>query len=555
MRLLNTSTLLLGDFFSDTVPRYAILSHRWENEEVTYQDFMSTRRSQMAGWSKITGCCRQAAADGWKYAWVDSCCIDKSSSAELSEAINSMFRWYERAEVCYAYLSDVPGHDQHPLSAKSAFRDSKWFTRGWTLQEFLAPRSVVFFNAGWVDIGTKASLEGLLSVVTGIRNIRDFRIACVARKMSWASKRETTRVEDKAYCLMGLFGVHMPPLYGEGENAFLRLQMEILSNSDDDSIFAWKNEDVNKMPYLLGMLAPSPQQFNHCQNVEQIRDILGVLKDREPWAMTSKGFRMQHIVRPDLESHFNEYYSLLNCRLEDTYQHLAIGMLTEGPDGAKRIGQTLTTFGPDDFTDHQRRTWYVKQGQSILPSPRPLVPFTVRFGQLLQHDFKLSKISRPTTVDSVYHSSENHIIEDGELRVLVRHHEPIVLIFTCGQHVAAVLLTTAHDHAWTTIMTKSQKSQKDRWREEDLDSFVDTCELRYINMAASEEYSKRPDRSSKQLGSGTSVEVIIKRKIQDEREEYFVDITADPTGHLRWPDFSVATFSNFDLALLQEGPQ
>ncbi|PMD29348.1 HET-domain-containing protein, partial [Hyaloscypha variabilis F] len=232
MRLINTSTLVL-ETFGEAVPSYAILSHRWNDVEVSFQDLQDGRGKSMAGYSKIQRCCAQAQSDGWKYVWIDSCCIDKTSSAELSEAINSMYQWYQASQVCYAYLADVRlGKKLH-----RELEDSQWFTRGWTLQELLAPASVVFFDQDWVDIGTKASLGEIISEITGIEDLIDFESACVAQKMSWAANRKTTRVEDMAYCLLGLFDVNMPPLYGEGENAFIRLQLEILKTSDDESIF------------------------------------------------------------------------------------------------------------------------------------------------------------------------------------------------------------------------------------------------------------------------------------------------------------------------------
>ncbi|PMD16890.1 hypothetical protein NA56DRAFT_730642, partial [Hyaloscypha hepaticicola] len=186
------------------------------------------------GWSKVTGCCAQAALDGWEYVWIDSCCIDKTSSAELSEAINSMFRWYKKAEVCYAYLSDVSSASDDPRNFPSQFSQSKWFTRGWTLQELLAPHYVDFFDQTWTWIGSKGSLNAVISQITGIADLVCYKEASVAQKMSWASYRETTRIEDLSYCLLGLFGVHMPPLYGEGENAFMRLQREIMNTTDDE---------------------------------------------------------------------------------------------------------------------------------------------------------------------------------------------------------------------------------------------------------------------------------------------------------------------------------
>lgn len=210
--------LTLQEFFGSDIPGYAILPHRWEDEEVTLQDLQQGRGP---GYSKINGCCNQARTDGWKWAWIDTCCIDKTSSSELSESINSMFKWYADAKVCYAYLSNV----FTTKDFQSGLSSSKWFTRGWTLQELLAPSTVIFCDRDWVDIGTKGSLKRQLSSITGIhlRDLTKFTNACVARKMSWASGRETIRPEDTAYCLMGLFGINIPTLYGEGNRAFLRL--------------------------------------------------------------------------------------------------------------------------------------------------------------------------------------------------------------------------------------------------------------------------------------------------------------------------------------------
>lgn len=237
MRLINTSTITLEEFPSDHVPKYAILSHVWGAEEVTFQDMRDGKARKLAGYSKIAGCCTQADLAGWRYVWVDTCCIDKSSSAELSEAINSMFRWYSHAQVCYVFLADVLAN--FPKESLD-IRQSKWFTRGWTLQELLAPSDLIFFDRNWLMIGKKGEdwINKQIKECTGI-DIKYWKQECVAAKMSWASKRQTTRVEDIAYCLMGLFGVNMPTLYGEGQNAFIRLLLEILGKSNDESIFAW----------------------------------------------------------------------------------------------------------------------------------------------------------------------------------------------------------------------------------------------------------------------------------------------------------------------------
>ena len=210
------------------------------------------------GFAKLTGCYEKAKNDGFRYCWIYTCCIDKTSSAELSEAINSMYQWYKDAHICYAYLEDL--HGDPKLDNYEAFSKSRWFTRGWTLQELIAPQVVEFYDAFWVNIGTRSSLQERLTHITGI-NERilaggDPLESSVAVRMSWAARRETSRLEDEAYCLLGIFGVNMPLLYGEGKRAFLRLQEEILHVDEDYTLFAWTQESQNK-----SLLASSLRDF------------------------------------------------------------------------------------------------------------------------------------------------------------------------------------------------------------------------------------------------------------------------------------------------------
>jgi hypothetical protein len=206
-----------------------------------------------------------------------------------------MYQWYQDAQVCYAYLGDVRRGER----LNDALRQSEWFTRGWTLQELLAPSTVIFFTQDWYDIGSKGSLEEVISEITGIHDFVNFKTACVAQKMSWAAKRKATRVEDMAYCLLGLFDVNMPPLYGEGEKAFLRLQLEILKTSDDESIFAWVDDDPNR---LGGLLASSPNQFKQSGNVRPLDGkypIYDVFERRnQPFSMTNKGLHISLLLIP-----------------------------------------------------------------------------------------------------------------------------------------------------------------------------------------------------------------------------------------------------------------
>lgn len=265
MRLLNSETLEMSDFIGQNIPPYAILSHTWGSEEVTLQDFQRPEARNKAGFSKIVRCCEQAKRDGLGWAWVDTCCIDKSSSAELSEAINSMYRWYQNSYVCYVFLEDVP-----PLAQsfpENRFKHARWFKRGWCLQELIAPVNIEFYASDWTEIGTKWSLHGRIEEATGVPSLilldkSGLDLLPIAQKMSWASERETTRREDEAYCLLGIFGISMPLLYGEGERAFLRLQEEIMKKTEDYSLFLWTHERRSPQNLPLGVFAPSPRLFS-----------------------------------------------------------------------------------------------------------------------------------------------------------------------------------------------------------------------------------------------------------------------------------------------------
>ncbi|KAH9915047.1 heterokaryon incompatibility protein-domain-containing protein [Epithele typhae] len=227
MRLLHTQTGQLCSFDGPSIPPYAILSHVWSRpgdpghvSEQSYQDI-------------IQASCAITNRHGYEYLWIDTCCINKSSSAELSESINSMFTWYARSRLCYAYLADVDDNDRPDLP-QSQFRRSRWFTRAWTLQELIAPSNVVFLSKNWNVIGSKSSLAHTIKDITNIdvdvlTGRRTLREVCVAQRMSWASRREASKVEDEAYSLLGIFG----------RNSFSRLQEAILKHIPDQSLFAW----------------------------------------------------------------------------------------------------------------------------------------------------------------------------------------------------------------------------------------------------------------------------------------------------------------------------
>ncbi|KAH9846486.1 hypothetical protein C2E23DRAFT_890807 [Lenzites betulinus] len=219
--------------------------------------------------AKIAKACETARNAGFELLWIDACCIDKTSSAELAEAINSMYEWYRLADVCYVFLQDVCDEDV-PHEKGSRFRSSRWHTRGWTLQELIAPGRVIFLTQTWSILGSKIGLATTLESISGV----DFAIltgeapvdsASVARRMSWAARRETTRVEDRAYSLLGVFGVHLAPIYGEDGNAFLRLQQEILKIFPDQTIFAWGHRFS-----FPGLVAYTPSDFRGCGDISKI---------------------------------------------------------------------------------------------------------------------------------------------------------------------------------------------------------------------------------------------------------------------------------------------
>ncbi|KAE8313541.1 heterokaryon incompatibility protein-domain-containing protein [Aspergillus transmontanensis] len=360
MWLLNARTSTLEDFFESQAPPYAILSHTWGAEEVSFQDIQERQEvcKKKKGYKKIIHICRQALKHGLEYAWVDTCCIDKSSSSELSEAINSMFRWYGKATVCYAFLADVPP-GCNPHDHQGPFAKSRWFTRGWTLQELLAPENIVFYASDWSYIATKIELCKELNLITGIdirylssgtagrvtvdtqsgsdslfgsvkdntqqrRSLPALHQASIAERMSWASSRQTTRTEDMAYCLLGIFGINMPLIYGEGERAFTRLQEEIIKAFNDQSILAWgdlepwKNceysvsrffTQMHRKEKRMGVLARSPAAFRACGS------IIPSFVDNEASFHLSVPNKGLHISLPMSQN--EPALALLQCRSRD----------------------------------------------------------------------------------------------------------------------------------------------------------------------------------------------------------------------------------------------
>ena len=330
MRLLNTSDLRLEEFNERDRPPYAILSHRWTDHEKSFCHVQTGNLRGKLGYVKIQKFCDLARKEGLSHAWVDTCCIDRSNSVELSEAINSMFRWYQEAKVCFVYL--------HDAYAAEDFTDSDWFNRGWTLQELLAPISVRFYAHGWLAIGDRGSLAEPLSERTGINPYclapgrrQPLDEVPIVERMSWAAKRQTTKPEDMAYCLLGIFGINMAPLYGEGAvAAFRRLQHKILKRSTEIWWLFWEDSiphsDSSSPTWrpsysLAGVLAREPRCFESYSWASLSRMPAG------PVIITNLGI---HVELP-LQTEFSQHYLWLPVfdDLKTTHSFVRIPVLEQ----------------------------------------------------------------------------------------------------------------------------------------------------------------------------------------------------------------------------------
>ncbi|TBU54321.1 heterokaryon incompatibility protein-domain-containing protein [Dichomitus squalens] len=346
IRLLNTRTGKFETFTDPQTVDYAILSHVWTKEtsgrlaEQDHQDIIRLQQQSSDPNSsilvnerlspKIRQACELAKADGYEWIWIDSCCIDKVSSTELSRSINSMYDWYRYASICYAHLADVDDGDaaatdapDRPSEAQIVrFRQSAWFTRGWTLQELIAPSMVVFLSKNWRRIGTKHTLAAVIEDVTSVdrqvlRGQRPLSDVCVAQRMAWAWNRRTTMEEDKAYCLVGIFGVQLAPMYGEGHNAFVRLQEEILKHIPDQTIFAWGD-------------------------TMELRDLRSALRAGE----LPRAFPRQHLVPQSDSPPLSDSYLFASSPQKFLRASAGLALQSLSPDlGAGNAEYTITPYG------------------------------------------------------------------------------------------------------------------------------------------------------------------------------------------------------------------
>lgn len=431
MRLINTETLELHEFSSDReAPKYGILSHRWGEDEVGYKDFVKKRTTSGAGYGKIVDCCAFARSRELSWLWVDTCCIDKRSSSELSEAINSMYSWYANSEECYAYLMDLDLERCRSERPSPALAKSTWFTRGWTLQELIAPGRVILLDKSWNVLGQKYLLRPttalahpnqldesdgadtyMSSVATSgsdigpclwadittvyalvdvigippevlLRPSASLRFMSISTRMSWMTRRATTRIEDSAYCLLGIFGINMPLLYGEGSKAFERLQMELLRSSSDESIFSWDQGLDHRSACLLApscshLGPPWHETRTYWHSSQRAR-----LFNRTPYTITNTG--LHFVVDPGQGSYpfvdedgKEVIIVALNCVFSEpfhrglrfmTLQRLSCGHYARKTTSVQAVEERVPA------TDIRRaHTW--PDDQSLRSAPGPHLPF------------------------------------------------------------------------------------------------------------------------------------------------------------------------------------
>jgi hypothetical protein len=523
MWLLNTSTLELCSFADGNVPYYIILSHTWGSEEVSFQDIQSPDAGTInkAGYGKVKKCCAEAAANGFQYAWIDTCCIDKTNSTELSEAINSMFRWYRDATECYAYLEDVK-----PCEENYGFANSRWFTRGWTLQELIAPSNVLFFDHYWNEIGSRASLsrtiERLTRIPFAVLMGESLEKYSVAQIMSWAAGRETTKIEDRAYALLGLFGVFMPMIYGEGEMAFRRLQLEIMKTKTDHSLFVWRAKGFDTGP-----LARSPDEFARCGNIRHHADNKEIA-----FEMTNLGLRITlPITGRILALGGHHRFAYLSCD-EDVpdpgCEKLPIGIwLSEVEKDGKPTGQYFRTQSTEIYINHA----HAKQ----VPKSTPLYIIDRDIHNLNRPDMRRRQFNALSCLfdyeslhneeyilegKSIWSEGQNSIwlFENFRIRAELGITWPWVLFFRHKERTERfwVALSMVNGRIWSAIETNVS------------DSDTPYSILKYQPPLLADRRHDRWgvfDRVSKVLPSGRILKLVIKRGMVSGRLGFLANIS------------------------------
>jgi hypothetical protein len=467
---------------------------------------------------------------------------------------------YQEAQVCYAYLSDVSSKANDKVF-KAEFSSSQWFKRGWTLQELLAPQTVVFFNRNWIDIGTKRFLQSIISQVTGIFNLQNFSNASVAQKFSWASRRQTTRVEDKAYSLIGLFGINMPLLYGEGKNAFLRLQLEIIKVSNDESIFAWHkhsawNENLVDETPPLGLLTSDLSLFDDCGDIIVFQN---TASERAPYEMTQRGLRIEleikmakHFASQD-EPALIRYTTKLNCQrrgnlgfpLGILLTYLPTNSKGKNEDQVQRLDYTLID---QDYKDKYFESWWshieemkykatvyfkqINESEKGLEKPTTVILNTrsIRkkvYGSPSLH-YNVSSVDIPCLLDGYAPGFWSFFDDEIILKFRDTYHgrEFPVDVLLCGLRRPGgdkfgLFFKINGDHVGIGLLLQRTGGRPMQCIPPDIQSWQTSQEL--------------PDRVSGRLTSGASLSVMSKRVFQSGALRFSVELNIHEDGRLEWP--------------------
>ena len=443
-----------------------------------------------------------------------------------------MFSWYKFAQICYVYLSDVPSADEDHFASNSYFRQSKWFRRGWTLQELLAPARVEFYSQDWVEFGTKSSLEDLIKSITGITRLFTYEDACIAQKMSWAADRETTRKEDQAYCLMGLFDVNMTTLYGEGSTkAFIRLQEEIIRQTDDDSIFAWSHQLGGG-----GLLAESPSFFAESGDVR--RGSFDAA--RPPHYSTNKGLRMELILLPQQDPDSEPYFlAPLNCTRAGSKRSFLALQITKSGTGYAREG----VFQTPEWGGKRMIPIIIYRGKKPLFAQRTVIFFKQKVAQpsgFCTLGTGPSKIVVPTLplLECGFSPSQRSNLIDGCSWKQEDADSPLVRKVVTEGEIAEIFFTN-EDFGIFALAIGFHESRI--W----IDVVKPLNQPQSLSMAAFPEITElmtgpRVDRISKWLLNGLSVSAAVKVAVNMGTMVYRVDVTVGSGDGLRWAEKSIA---------------
>ncbi|KAF5003997.1 hypothetical protein FDECE_9497 [Fusarium decemcellulare] len=510
------------------VPPYAILSHRWgiASDEINFQQISLADHGDFKhrpGYQKIMGLCSVALRLGLKHVWADTCCIDKTDYSVQSAALNSMFEWYRNAHVCCVYLDDVdPRNDVGPLEQ---FRQSKWFTRGWTLQELIAPLQVVFFDKDWNEIGTKSSLSGVITEITQIPEevilMNQAKEMSIAQRMSWAAGRETSRVEDRAYSIMGLLGVSIPMLYGEGEKAFERLQIEIMKTSDDQSLFAWSRVGDGKP---CGLLATSPDDFTGSHDIRQVID-----NDPNPvpYGMTNKGLHINMHLDPQPPAPGNVCWATLRCKRGNGAPLLRIQLKRSDDDPITYTRVNLDQLVPGNGVDQPVTEVYIEGSDAtrfeIFDWMRRDPPYVF----VVRHRPEPDLVNMPgfeVNPNLAYEDFPGACIanwdrEEGDGDFLLTSPESGhsgVLVFSDAEGARRLgICIGAHNwNAWCAIVENPPVNFQGFW----------------ANQGLSNRRWKNLDRQRFQIGEG-NVSVALTRGLRGAQKVWYVDIGFTPDVH------------------------